>query len=224
MIKKFFRLDANVLLILSLTLMLVGCRPPSPDSRTVIPYPSSTLLPIPSKSPFIVISTPNSATSTPRDAITQTAEPSQLCERVPEPKVGKPDNSNNIYLSGKAYLCSYRAQTSFDFDSGTVGTIETTTTDVILKVGITDLEHRSLYYLWETNNAYVDVSDLEAPDEKYCEQLTSAPNRLGFVLREIGATGCVLTNEGRLAFFHVEQVDSFGLGSIELSFVIWDKK
>lgn len=152
-----------------------------------------------------------------------TSRPDYLCELVPEPELNESSNFNDIYLSGKFSLCRYDgSQIAFDFDNGKLNDAESTTSDIILVISSASIDNRSLYFLQEINNSYVAASDLAMPTQAYCERQTSAPNRLTLVLSAVGITGCVLTNQGRLAYFEIEQLDLFGLESVEVSFVTWN--
>ena len=173
-----------------------------------------------------VASTPIFSPASPTPVSYQaTSRPSFLCELVPEPELNEAISSENIYLSGKFNLCTYDgSQIAFDFDSGKLGNAESETTDIILVISSASIDNRSLYFLRETNNSYVAVSDLTLPTQEYCEHQTTAENRLTLVLSATGATGCVMTNEGRLAYFKIEQLDPFGLESVAVSFVTWKNK
>jgi hypothetical protein len=203
---------------------IVGCARITSNNQSTSTVPSSQPIVTPSQTPFTVSLTPQLETSTPSEDIL-TATPDYLCEKVPEPELNKAPNPDNIYLSGKFYLCTYDGtQIAFDFDSGKLGNIESTSTDIKLVINGASIDNRSLYFLRETNDSHVAVSEESLPTLEYCEQRTAAENRLKLVLSSVGATGCILTNEGRLAFFQVEQLDSFGLESIEVFFTTWNKK
>ena len=185
---------------------------------------------------FILIACVPLATETPHQNLSATSafsigndiatsKPNYLCEKVPEPYLIENSNSADIYLSGRFYLCTYDgSQIAFDFDSGNLGNTESVSTDIILVISSSSIDNRSLYYLREINNSYVAVSELTLPTQEYCKQRSASTNRLTLVLISVSATGCVLTNEGRLAFFQVERLDPFGLESVEISFTTWNKE
>jgi hypothetical protein len=222
MTKFVSRLTLSIVFIV--TIMTIGCSRTRLENQSAPTLPSLESSSIPSLTPFAILPTPHPGTSTPGNEV-ETSQPNYLCERVPEPELSKTANSNNIYLSGKFYLCTFDGtQIAFDFDSGKLGSIESAITDIKLVISGASIDNRSLYFLQETNNSYVAVSELILPTQEYCEQQTMATNRLKLVLSSIGAIGCVLTNDGRLAFFQVERLDPFGLESVEVSFTTWNKK
>jgi hypothetical protein len=144
---------------------------------------------------------------------------------VPEPQLDQPsDRPEGVYLSGKFYLCSISTQSTFDLDEGILGGSDAGSSDLVLELGKATIDNRIIYYLSEINNALVEESNIDSPTLEHCEELVSSPVRLGYIFGEVGAVGCVLTNEGRLAFFRVEHLDPFGAESVEVSFVTWKKK
>lgn len=155
---------------------------------------------------------------------TESAVPQDLCKKVPEPNIDE-KTLPNIYMSGKFYLCTYDGtQNAFDFDSGRLISAESISSDLKLVISSANIDNRTIYYLRENNGAFVDASELSIPTTEYCEKRILTENRLTLVLGSVGVTGCILTNEGRLGFFQVEQEDLFGLESIEVTFVIWEKR
>lgn len=214
----------NIYIIFIITTVIIGCTIYNSNNQGLPTAPSSDSILIPSRTPSAVVLTSYPITLTSNDDVA-TSSPNYLCERVPEPELSKTAISDNIYLSGKFYLCTYDGtQIAFDFDNGKLGSKESTSSDIKLVTSGATIDNRSFYYLQETNGAYVAVSELGLPTQEYCEKRTTAVNRLTLVLSSVSATGCVLTNEGRLAFFQVERLDLFGLESVEVFFTIWNKK
>jgi len=216
-------LVAKITLILPVVLMLAGCGISLPGSQVSSPFPTATFGAMPSKTPTMIESTQPPATLTPSDVLA-TATEFDRCRRVPEPRLNK-TNASNVYLSGTVYFCIYDyTQTSFDFDSGVLGsTDENPTADIRFEFGgIARLDGTLRYYLSEANYAYVEPSEINSPSPGDCKKLISVPTRLSLVSVAVGATGCVLTNEGRLAFFRVEKLEPFGAESIDVSFVVWN--
>jgi hypothetical protein len=153
----------------------------------------------------------------------ETSKPNHLCEKVPEPELLQGNNSDSIYLASKFYLCTYDgSQITFDFDNGDLGDVESVASDIILVVSGANIDNRSFYYIRETDNSYVAVSESTLPTKDYCKNQVTSINRLTLVLGSVGTTGCVLTNVGRLAYFQVEQLNPFGLESIKVSFSTWE--
>jgi hypothetical protein len=222
MTRIIFRL--NVLIVIIVAVTIVGCDRITSNNQNTSTIPSTQSILTPSQTPFIVSLTPQLETPTPsKDVLTATSD--YLCEKVPDPELNKAPNPNNIFLSGKIYLCTYDgSQIAFDFDSGKLGNTESTSTDIKLVISGASIDNRSLYFLREINNSRVAVSEVSMPTQEYCERRTAAENRLKLVLSSAGTTGCVLTNEGRLVFFQVERLDPFGLESVEVSFTAWNKK
>lgn len=203
--------------------VIVGCSRGNSVNPGMPPTPSPDSIPMPSKTPSATLFTSQPRTLTPANDVASST-PNYLCERVPEPNLNNKVDSGNIYLSGKSNLCTFDgAQIAFDLDSGKLGDSESTVTDIKLVISGASIDNRSLYFLRETNNSFVAVSELSLPTQEHCKQQSMATNRLTLVLASVGATGCVLTNEGRLAFFRVEQIDLFGLESVEVSFTTWNK-
>ncbi len=222
MIKILCRI--NTLIIFVVAMVTTGCTSHNSTNLGISTTPSSDSSLMPTETPSAGVLTSYPRTLTPDNAVA-TSKPNHLCEKVPEPELNNKTNSGNVYLSGKFYLCTYDgSQIAFDFDSGQVSSTESTNADIKLVISSADIDNRSLYFLQETNNSYVAVSQFSSPTQEYCEQQTAAANRLTLVLGSVGATGCVLTNEGRLAFFQVEQLDPFGLESVEVIFTTWNKK
>ena len=150
--------------------------------------------------------------------------PNFLCEGVPKPEISKSANSDNVYLSGQFYLCTYDGtQIAFDFDNGNLENSESKNADIELVSSGASIDNRSFYLIQEINGAFVEVSEMKLPTQEYCRQRTTADVRLHLILGSVGAVGCVLTNDGRIAFFQVEQLDPFGQESVKISFVTWNK-
>jgi hypothetical protein len=185
---------------------------PSPDSiiaSSKTPYASTPTL-------HQEILTPSSSDST--------SKPDYLCEKVPEPEL-TPVTTSNTYLSGKFYLCTYDGtQIGFDFDGGKLGSKESVDTDIELLISGASIDNRSLYFLRETNDAYVAVSEIDIPTREYCQKQVTSATRLTLVLGSEGTAGCILTNQGRLAYFQVGRLDPFGLESVEVFFTTWNNK
>jgi YD repeat-containing protein len=225
MSKPFFHLVAKALLVF--LLMLSGCNNSSQVNQSVVPTLTlSLLLPSKTSSPTAQTFVQDTATIGP-----DTPMPIRLCDKVPELELSKPnDSSNNVYLSGMFYLCWYTAS-SFDMDSGIFGhtdafrQIDTTLTDVELKVTKSSFDNSINYFILGANGAYITKSDIESPTIDYCQEKTSDPTLGGgIILGETGMIGCVLTNEGRLGYIKIESIDPFGAQSVEISFITWNKK
>ncbi len=191
MSKNFFRLVAVALLIL--LLMLDGCNISLPANQAISTSTLSLLLP--SKTSIL-------------ETATVGLDKTMLapCDQVPEPQLIKPkDNSNNVYLSGTFYLCWY-TEDSFDMDSGALGhtdpfgNMDTTLTDIQLRVRGSTLDSSIGYFILGVNSAY------------------------GIIFGKTGVSACVLTNEGRLGYLKVESVNPLGTEGLEISFVTWNKK
>lgn len=105
-----------------------------------------------------------------------------------------------------------------------MGDAESTSSDIILVVSGASIDNRSLYYPCRTDISYVAVSESTLPTKDYCENQVTSIKRLTFVIGSVGATGCGLTNDGRLAYFQVEQLNPFGLESFEVSFSTWNNR
>jgi hypothetical protein len=202
---------------------------PSPSTRLPIPSTTATLMNVtktvasPTRTATLTASPPAPTIATPENRLTSEA-PSGLCQQVPEPQLDRPsDQTAGIYLSGRFYLCSIATQSSFDLDKGVLGDQDASSSDIVLEVGKADIDNLIIYYISETNGAHVDESDASSPSPEHCAQLASSSIRLGFAVGAIGGVGCVVTNEGRVAVFHVERLDPYGAESLELSFVTWNK-
>lgn len=198
-----------------LLMMLVGCSQSTLEARET---PSDPII------RYLETSTPtvtNIAVEISGDNLT-TSIPDDFCKKVPEPVIET--TLSNIHMSGKFYLCSYDGtQNAFDFDSGRLVSAESMSSDLKLVISGASIDNRTIYYLRENNGAFVDVSELSIPNIEYCEKLLTE-NRLTLVLGSVGATGCILTNEGRLGFFQVVQENPVGLESIQATFTVWEKR
>jgi hypothetical protein len=203
---------------------IIGCAEFNSNNQGVPTNPSDSIL-TPSKTPSAVLfNTPSFEALTPDNNVA-TSKPNYLCEKVPEPELNNKTDSGNIYLAGKFFLCTYDGtQSAFDFDTGELDSTQSLAVDIRIIISSASIDNRSLYFFQETNNSYVAVSESDSPTQEHCEKQSAAENRLTLILGSVGATGCVLTNEGRLAFFKVEQLDPFGLESVEISFTTWNKK
>src|SRR6266508_930782 len=214
MSKNFFRLVAVALLIL--LLMLDGCNISLPANQAISTSTLSLLLP--SKTSIL-------------ETATVGLDKTMLapCDQVPEPQLIKPkDNSNNVYLSGTFYLCWY-TEDSFDMDSGALGhtdpfgNMDTTLTDIQLRVRGSTLDSSIGYFILGVNSAYITDSDME--DIKHCQNgIFTPPPDSGIIFGKTGVSACVLTNEGRLGYLKVESVNPLGTEGLEISFVTWNKK
>lgn len=222
--------------IVVLALILASCQIGSGTSTAVSTGISATaageatlVRPAIPRAPVVLSSqTPARASSTPRTANTSTqvvaivGTPPELCEQVPEPRVTKPGGSSaDVHLEGEVSLCSLGPQSTFDLDGGIVAGLDSVAADIALELGKATIDNRIVYYLSEINDAHVAAAGVDLPTPKYCNDLTASSTRLGFAFGTAGTVGCVLTNEGRLAFFRVEQIDQFGAESIRMTFVTW---
>jgi hypothetical protein len=176
-----------------------------------------------SKTPYVSVTTLHQEILSPSSNVS-TSKPDYLCEKVPEPEL-VPAATSDTYLSGKFYLCTYDStQIGFDFDGGKLDSKESVDTDIELVISGASIDNRSLYFLRETNDAYVAVSEMDIPTQEYCQKQVLSITRLTLVLGSEGAVGCVLTNQGRLAYFQVGRLDPFGLESVEVFFTTWNNK
>jgi hypothetical protein len=148
-----------------------------------------------------------------------------LCNTVPEPQLNQlHDNSGEEFLSGKFYLCSLLAVSAFDFDEGIVLDKDNQEGDIQLEIGKATFDNHTIYYLKEKNGSLVDELESQNPTYSECRDLVSSPTRLGYVIGAISSSGCVQTNKGRLGYFQVLEMDPDGLESIEVYFVLWNRK
>lgn len=148
-----------------------------------------------------------------------------LCESVPEPLLKHPtDNSGEEFLSGKFYLCSLPAFSSFDFDEGKLLDKGDIAGDLRLEVGKATFDNHIIYYLREENASLIDEIETSNPSYSECKDLITSPSRLGYVVGGQSNSGCIQTNQGRLGFFKITKMDPNGIESIELSFILWNKK
>lgn len=149
----------------------------------------------------------------------------ELCKSAPEPLLNHPpSNTGEEFLSGKFYLCSIPAFSAFDFDEVKVLDKEAVEADLHLEVGKATFDNHIIYYLREENASLVDETETSNPTYSKCKELISSSSRLGYVVGSQSNSGCIQTNQGRLGFFKVTKMDPKGIESIELSFVLWNKK
>jgi hypothetical protein len=184
------------------------------------PFPDS--ISTSSKTPYVSTPTLHQEILTP-SSNEPISKPDYLCEKVPEPELIP--TTRDTYLSGKFYLCTYDGtQIGFDFDVGKLDSKESVDTDIELVVSGASIDNRSLYFLRETNDSYVAVSEIDIPTREYCQKQVISATRLTLVLGSEGTAGCILTNQGRLAYFQVGRLDPFGLESVEVFFTTWNNK
>jgi hypothetical protein len=217
--KSLFRLVA--LALLTLPLMLGGCNIFLQANQSI---PTSTLsLLSKTASPMAQTSILETATM----SLEKTTLP--LCDKVPKPQLIWPkDGSNTIYLSGTFYLCWY-TEDSFDMDSGALGhtdpsgNMDTTLTDIELRVRASTLDGSINYFIMGVNGAYITNSDMETIEN--CQNgIFTPPPDSGIIFGMAGVSACVLTNEGRLGYIKVESVNPIGTEGLEISFITWNKK
>lgn len=206
-------------------LIFVGCNSYSDGSNnmplrtyTIVPATTITISPL----------TVDQGTPTVTLLGTLTDQPGsyhKLCESISETILNHPpDKSGEEFLSGVFSLCSLRKFSAFDFDEGKVLDKEDKASDLKLEIGKATLENQIIYYLMENNNSLVDEVESSYPSYSECKDFLTSPARLGYIVGDISASGCIQTNQGRLGFFKVTKINPSGQESIEISFVVWNKK
>lgn len=155
-----------------------------------------------------------------------TLTPSFLCKKVPDPELSHSTDANSeIYLSGKFALCWVPIFSTFDLDRGILGDENIFTSDIELQFSNSNISGKTDYYIEEINNARIDQTEIVSPSLSACKTVLSSKNDSWFFVEgEVGDSGCVITNEGRIAFIRVESIDPYGRSSIELSFITWNER
>lgn len=131
-------------------------------------------------------------------------------------------NDNN--LIGKFSLCYLHTISAFDLDKGSLVDNELSSGDIQITMGHAEIDNQDFHYISEINGARVDQAKIKSPNLDYCRELLAKQDDGWFFIEgEVGFSGCVMTNEGRIAAIQVERVNPHGWGSIELSFTTWDQ-
>jgi hypothetical protein len=154
--------------------------------------------------------------------------PDTSCQLVPEVELTKVnDVPLNVHTAGKFYLCrgwpsAFTERTAFDLDTGFVGIKEDIGTDLYFIITSPTIDSSIEYHLNRINGAHIFETTSRVPDFDECN-LAAAKEDQRILLVAEGLSTCWVTNEGRVAFVLVEELNTFGWGSISISFVTWEK-
>jgi hypothetical protein len=163
----------------------------------------------------------------PGDLVT---DPHLDCERIPEPDI-RTNPSEGVYLFGKFYLCLhwplgiFPGLTTFDLDTGQIGTHGDLQSDVEYYFSYASLDNVVDYFLLDTSGAILyENTDNSQPTYSDCQQIVTHSKR-GYLMDVYkGSDACFVTNEGRLAYIRIERINPYGKESIEISFITWVKR
>ena len=150
------------------------------------------------------------------------------CQLVPEVELTElNDLPLNVHTAGKFYLCrgwpsAFAERTAFDLDTGFVGIEEDIGTDLYFIITSPTIDSSIEYHLNRVNGSHVFETTSRVPDLDECN-LAAAKEDQRILLVTEGLSTCWITNEGRVAFVLVEELNTFGWGSISISFVTWEK-
>lgn len=207
------------LFIITMVMLLSSCTNTSTPEATKMQTPIKTEKSSQIESPTIPLISKTETIGL-RDMITPTLE---LCANVPVPELSVIESDeDDVYLQGKFSLCYAPEFTAFDLDKGTMENSASSISDIQLEMGHAEIDDQDLYYITEINNSRLDQSNTEFPDYDYCNQrISSQEDGWFFILGTAESAACILTNEGRLAMIHVEQINPYGWGSIEITFITW---
>lgn len=215
----------NTIIIIVEVFILVGCNHFSGASdntplHTLTSGPTITL-----KSPPLITKQSSLATSTIQPTALQTSPHIILCDSVKKPLLNHEQGySSEEFLSGVFQLCSLPEFSAFDFDEGEVVDKDDQESDLQLEVGKATFDNQIIYYLMEGKNSFVDEVGTSPLSYSECIALITSPTRLGYVVGTAPNVGCIKTNQGRIGFFQVTKVDPNGIESVEIAFVLWNKK
>lgn len=234
-----------ILQIVSLcAILLTCCQTENKTEPTIIKTKAPSVPVLPSKIPTLTITRTNipsqTSTSTPTNTVEFTAipttmpsetsipgvlvlSPDQSCQLVPKPEMTV-NSLPEIYLEGKFYLCRQwpleDPLVTFDLDYGRVGN----NSGVDIKYSITKatIDNTIQYTLYRINSARLYQTEEIQPSLEKCQLIISTEVETG-VMSASGAIACLVTNEGRIAYIRVEQLNPYGWGSIAISFITWQK-
>jgi hypothetical protein len=194
----------------------------TPISPKIMEESSRTKTANPTKEPFPTTSSTilPSSTAVVKD-LQETISPTPyLCEVEQEPFFTELEvTKNGKNLSGKFSLCYLHTISAFDLDKGLLVDNGISSGDIQITMGHAEIDNQDFHYINEINGARVDQAEIKSPDLEYCKELLAKQDDGWFFIEgEVGFSGCVLTNEGRIAAIQVERINPYGWGSIELSF------
>lgn len=139
----------------------------------------------------------------------------------------------DVYLAGTAYLCNYSEYSAFDFDRAIVGSYFVLDPETNLKGAEIELSlgrGQAEGHIVELEPAELVSDDWgRPPTQEKCETELKDYQDLGLVyfwwyenIPELFYEfACIRTDEGRLGYFHVDELNPLGELSVKLSFVIW---
>ena len=178
----------------------------------------------------------STATLSEEMVIQRTKTASIGCSVVPAPVVTPVNNSKDgVLLIGQFVLCNYPSASTFDLDTGELGTYDVlpfydwelenykSETDIMLYMVGFQLSDQWIYGLQEINGAQVDAPYNNDPSYEDCRFFATRDKNGFFIDGKEEKVGCVVTNQGRVAMIRVESIDRYGWGSIELFFKTWSK-
>jgi hypothetical protein len=160
-------------------------------------------------------------------------DPKKECQKVPTPEFSI-HTEPGILFSGTFYLCEQwpigntipndQALWGFDFDNAQVSGIYNTQNDLLYYIQWNKVYNVDVYNILSTNNSKLYITSNIIPTYDDCQKLVNSGVRADGVVEAEGAKACFLTNDGRIAYMRVEEINQYGWGSLTASFIVWENR
>jgi hypothetical protein len=222
---------------LTVIIMLVLLSSCNTSQRQALSTTITTSAPVSASSTPMMTNTPTEVVET-QGSHPGTSVSGCKSAKLPPPEVYPPYSTNSeILLMGHFNLC-LEGRFTFDLDRGVYDDHDVmpipmwesenyrSETDIGLVVGSFSIPTNTInFYLTDINGARINYNyEKGVLSPLLCAKYDAAAFQYPSIDTEIGKSGCVVTNEGRIATVRVvnEDINSAGMKSVEITFVTYN--